>query len=141
MGRRGPLPLPNADRLAPHADRELDCAPAGPQIDPPPVDQSWHSQAQVWYLALAETPQAAEYTRADWGYAHTSAAILSGALYTGDLRTAAAVVESAARQLMTTRPARLAARLDVVDATVDAEVLDLPTNDQLRRRVFGSAAG
>ena len=142
MGRRGPLPLANADRLAPHADRQLDTAAAGPQIEPPPEDPTWHPQATVWYLSLAGTPQACEYTRADWGHAHTTAAILSGALYRGDMSTAAAVLDGAAKQLMTTRPARLAARLDLDDTTTDgAEVLDLPTNDQLRRRVFGAETG
>lgn len=140
MGRRGPLPLPNADRLDHHTDRELDTAAAGPRIDPPPADERWHPQAQIWYLSLAETPQAGEYTRADWGHAHTSAAILSGALWCGDMKTAQATIESAAKQLMTTRPARLAAHLDVVDAE-PAEILDLPTNDQLRQRTFRSQTG
>lgn len=139
MGLRGPLPLPNSARLAPHAGRMLDTAPAGPRIDPPPAADGWHDQAKLWFGSLAGTPQAAEYTAADWGHAHTCAAILSTALQAGDMRTAAAVLESAARQLMVTRPARLAARLDIADGAEPAEVLDLPTNEQLRRRLFGDA--
>ena len=138
MGRRGPLPVPNSERLSPHATRELD-APTGPKIEPPPIDPSWHPQAQMWFLSLAETPQAGEYTRADWGHAHTAAAILSGCFYSGDHRTAAVVLEAAGQRLMTTRPARLAARLDVEsDGGGVGEVIDLPTNEQLRERIFGT---
>lgn len=142
MGLRGPKPLPNADRLAPHADRQLDTVAAdAPRIDPPPEDPSWYPTARVWFASLADTPQAAEYTRAEWGYAYTSAALISASFYSGDYPTALATLDAAARQLMMTRPARLAARLEVETADEPGEVLDLPTNEQLRARVFGATAG
>ena len=131
------MPLPNSERIATHASRELDAPPAT-AIEAPPVDPSWHPQAQVWFLGLVGTPQACAYTRADWGHAHTSAAILSGCFWIGDYRTAAVVLETAAKQLMTTRPARLAARLDIEESTSGlGEVIDLPTDGQLRDRAFG----
>lgn len=141
MGARGPKPLPNSRRTAPHASRALD-RPEATGVEPPPEDPTWHPQAQVWFLSLAGTPQAGSYTAADWGHAHTTAAILSGALRAGDWRTAAAVVDAAGQRLMTTRPARLAARLDTdaqPAAADEAPVIDLPTNDQLRARAFGAA--
>ena len=140
MGRRGPLPLPNAERVATHADRRLD-APSDQGVEAPPEDPTWHPQAQVWFLSLIDTPQSATYTRADWGHAHTAAAILSAAFTSGDLRTAVAIVESAGQRLMTTRPARLAAHLDVdeIAPAESADVVDLPTNADLRARVFGGA--
>lgn len=144
MGRRGPLPVPNSERLAPHAARQLDTAPpAGPKIEPPPVDETWHPRVQVWFMSLADTPQAAHYTRADWGHAVMAAGIMSDALAIGDVRTAAATLESASKHLLTTRPARLAARLDL-DEVIErpaGEVLELPTNEQLRERTFGTATG
>ena len=138
MGR---LPVPNSERIATHASRRLDHPPAQPTTGAPPVDASWHPRAQVWFLSLVETPQASTYTRADWGHAYMAAGIMSDALRSGDLRTAAAVLESAGQRLMTTRPARLAARLDVDELSDQpvGEVLDLPTNDQLRAKYFGEA--
>ena len=131
------MPLPNSERIATHAARGLD-TPTGTAIEAPPVDPSWHPQAQVWFLGLVGTPQACSYTRADWSHAHTAAAILSGCFHTGDFRTAAATLETAAKQLMTTRPARLAARLDIEEATSGlGEVIELPTDGQLRDRSFG----
>ena len=138
MVRRGPLPVPNSERLHPHTSRQLDTPAAAPKIEAPPVDPNWHPQAQVWYLGLDDTPQAGEYTRADWGHAHTAAAIMSGCFWTGDYRTAAAVLETAGQRLMTTRPARLAARLDIDDDSEPGDVIDLPTNDQLRARTFAA---
>ena len=139
MGARGPKPMPNADRLAPHAGRQLDAVPASaPVVDSPPADGAWHPEVQVWFESLARSPQAAEYTRADWGHASASAAIMSGAMIDGDWATAHRVLADTARALMTTRPARLAARLDI-DERAPAPVVELPTNDQIRQRLYGDA--
>ena len=143
MARRGPLPLPNSSRLDTQTSRRLDQPPAtADAIEAPPVDDTWHARAQVWFLSLVETPQAAAYTRADWGHAYMAAGLMSDALRSGDLRCAAAVLESAGQRLMTTRPARLAARLDVDEGDRPAgEVLDLPTDVQLRAKYFGRETG
>ena len=140
MGRRGPAPLPNAQRVATHADRRLD-APADQGVPPPPADRTWHPQALLWYLSLTDTPQAATYTKSEWGHAHTSAALMSAAMRSGDYRAAAAILESAGQRLLATRAARLAAHLDIDEAAPRerAEVIDLPSNDQLRERTFGGA--
>ena len=148
MGRRGPPPKPNAQRTATHAARALEAPPARPDaVDPPPEDPNWHPEAKVWFLSLAGTPQSAAYTYSDWGHAHAAAAILSAALLAGDLRTALGVLDSAGRRLMTTRDTRLSAHLDVDDAPTaepaaprPGEIIDLPTTEELRARVFGGAA-
>ena len=148
MGRRGPPPKPNAQRTATHAARGLaPPPPPGDAVAPPPEDPGWHPEARVWFLSLAGTPQSAAYTRSDWGHAHAAAAILSAALLAGDLRTALGVLDSAGRRLMTTRDTRLSAHLDVDDgptgepaAPRPGDVIDLPTTDELRARIFGGAA-
>lgn len=145
MGRRGPAPLPNGQRVATHASRQLD-APEQLGVDAPPEDTTWHPQAQVWYLSLAGTPQADGYTRADWGTAHTYAAALSGAMKANDWRTVGSILNDAARHLGTTRIARLQSHLDIDDDTpavaaagAEADVVDLATNAELRERTFGTA--
>lgn len=145
MGRRGPAPLPNGQRVATHANRQLD-TPDQFGVAAPPEDTTWHPQAQVWYLSLAGTPQAEGYTRADWGTAHTYAAALSGAMKANDWRTVGQTLDAAARHLGTTRIARLASRLDVEDDTAataaaavaaEGEVVDMASNAELRARAFG----
>ena len=132
MGRRGPLPVPNGERLSPDRSRTLDTVPAG-AVAALPEDVSWHPEARLWFGALGDAPQCGEYTAADWAVAHAAAAFLSHGLRTGDARWVA-MWERMQDRLLTTRPARLAARLDVVSEAPAAEVLDLPTDAQLAAR-------
>lgn len=139
MGRRGPLPLPNSERVATHASRQLD-APDAVGVAAPPVHPTWHPEAKVWFKGLIGTPQSRSYTTADWVVARAFAAALSGAHTAGDYIAIAKIVVDAAGALMLTRSARLAARLDIdepAEATTTADVVDLPSNAELRARTFG----
>ena len=133
MGLRGPAPLPNSVRLDGHSDRMLD-APAEVGADPIPADETWHPSAAVWYRSLARAAQAGEYTDADWGLAWAMADLASAMIDDGDHRGAASVLSAAAVPLMMTRPARLAARLDLDAGRSAAVVVDLPTDAQLASR-------
>ncbi|MYD84853.1 MAG: hypothetical protein F4Y14_00865 [Acidobacteria bacterium] len=137
MGRRGPKPKTNDQRLAPHASRELDTV-AAEQVAQPPVNSGWADEAIEWYEGLALAPQAAEYTMSDWLEAKQGALALSRAVLLNDpvwFREWSKIAD----KLLTTRPSRLAARLDLDYATPtpDAEVVDLPTDEQLAQRMFG----
>ena len=105
----------------------------------PPINEGWAPEAIEWFEGLAETPHAAEYTTSDWLDAKQGALALSRAVLLNDpawFREWRAIAD----QLMTTRPARLAARLDLDEQpapAVGADVIDLPTDEQLAARGFG----
>ena len=141
MGLRGPPPLPNSQRVATHAARELP-TPSDHGAQPLAEDPTWHDVAKIWYRSHVDTPQAAAYTASDWGFAWTEALCLSEAAKAGDYRAVHAIQLDADQRLMTTRRARLASHLDIDDeATGDrADVVALqPSNEELRQRVFGGA--
>ena len=104
---------------------------------PPPTVEGWHPQARSWFDSLRETPQSAMYTRSDWGFAQMCAGVLSEAWRDRDWRAVQRVMEMADRRLMMTHPTRLAGRLDL-EAGRDADVIELPSVEQLRERAFGA---